>query len=319
MPDPMNDRDIVIVFGAGASYGAGHVLPAAPPLGLDLYDALATQYPNVWGPDSHIGKMWADKLRRDFERTMAEDVVPWVPSLTLLEWHRCVSQFFARYSLEEHGRDCYSMLLSGLRTKGLLARVTFGTLNYDCLLEQAIARLGIDVDYLLDDFVSSSSIPLAKIHGSCNFVSIDLGSRRALLTNANASGVECGFDRLPLTKLPERLQDKFGRHEQAFFPVLSLYSPYKPSILASVKLQGLRNTLTQRLTQTTAVLIVGIKPNPQGDQHLWDPIAQSSAPKILYVGSTADFDVLKRLQHRSVHLAETFEKAVAPILSAFPS
>ena len=115
MPDPMNDRDIVIVFGAGASYGAGHVLPEAPPLGLDLYDALATQYPNVWGPHSHIGKMWADKLRRDFERTMAEDVVPWVPSLTLLEWHRCVSQFFARYSLEEHGRDCYSMLLSGLK------------------------------------------------------------------------------------------------------------------------------------------------------------------------------------------------------------
>jgi hypothetical protein len=34
MPDPMNDRDIVIVFGAGASYGAGHVLPATPPLGL---------------------------------------------------------------------------------------------------------------------------------------------------------------------------------------------------------------------------------------------------------------------------------------------
>ena len=39
----MNDRDIVILFGAGASYGSGHVLPQAPPLGAELYDALAAQ------------------------------------------------------------------------------------------------------------------------------------------------------------------------------------------------------------------------------------------------------------------------------------
>jgi hypothetical protein len=79
MGDQMDSRDIVILFGAGASFGAGHVLPAAPPLGLALYDALATQYPNVWGPDSHPGKMWGDKLRRDFERAMAEDVLPQCP------------------------------------------------------------------------------------------------------------------------------------------------------------------------------------------------------------------------------------------------
>jgi hypothetical protein len=45
----MNDRDIVILFGAGASYGAGHVLPQVPPLGPNLYDALAAQYPDKWG------------------------------------------------------------------------------------------------------------------------------------------------------------------------------------------------------------------------------------------------------------------------------
>ena len=55
----MNDRDIVILFGAGASYGAGHVLPQVPPLGPNLYDALAAQYPDKWGSESHLGKMWA--------------------------------------------------------------------------------------------------------------------------------------------------------------------------------------------------------------------------------------------------------------------
>jgi len=101
----MNDRDIVILFGAGASYGAGHVLPQATPLGADLYDALAVQYPREWGSASHLGKMWGTQFRADFERTMGEEVLPWVSSLTLLEWHRRVAEFFARYRLEDGGLD----------------------------------------------------------------------------------------------------------------------------------------------------------------------------------------------------------------------
>jgi hypothetical protein len=319
MPDPMNDRDIVVLFGAGASHGADYVLPAAPPLGVDLYDALATQYPTIWGPGSHIGRMWADKLMLDFERTMAEDVLPWVPSLNLLEWHRCVAQFFAGYHLSEEGQDCYSALLSGLMSKGLLRRTLLGTLNYDCLLEQAMARLRLNVSYMLDEFGSFNSIPLAKIHGSCNFVSTDLGPYRAQLTNANASSLECHFDPLPLGDLPNRLTDKFSRYERGFYPVLSLYSPYKPSILAPSKLQTLRNTLALRLAHATVVVIIGIKPNPQGDQHLWEPIAQSPAPKILYVGGNPDFAVLRTVQLRSVHSAETFADGVRSILSALTS
>ncbi|PWT78206.1 MAG: hypothetical protein C5B58_15590, partial [Acidobacteria bacterium] len=132
----MNDRDIVILFGAGASYGAGagHVLPQVPPLGANLYDALAAQYPKEWGSDSHLGKMWAPQLRDDFERTMYEEVLPKVSSLSLLEWHRSVAEFFARYRLRGGRRDMYSLLLSGLRNRGLLERVTLGSLNYDCLL-----------------------------------------------------------------------------------------------------------------------------------------------------------------------------------------
>jgi hypothetical protein len=99
----MNDRDIVILFGAGASYGAGHVLPQAPPLGANLYDALAAQYPKEWGPESHLGKMWAVQLGKDFERTRYEEVLPRVSSLSLIEWHRPVAAFFARYRLDESG------------------------------------------------------------------------------------------------------------------------------------------------------------------------------------------------------------------------
>ena len=71
----MNEPDTVILFGAGASYGAGHIQPEAPPLGEGLYEALATHYPNEWCSQSQLEK-WADKFRDDFEQTMSNEVLP---------------------------------------------------------------------------------------------------------------------------------------------------------------------------------------------------------------------------------------------------
>ena len=42
-------KDILFLFGAGASYGAGDILPEKPPLGNQLYDALSSVYPQSWG------------------------------------------------------------------------------------------------------------------------------------------------------------------------------------------------------------------------------------------------------------------------------
>ena len=42
-------RDIVFLFGAGASYGAGSILPEQPPLGFQLYPILENLCPSTWG------------------------------------------------------------------------------------------------------------------------------------------------------------------------------------------------------------------------------------------------------------------------------
>lgn len=107
-------------------------------------------YPDEWGSKSHLGKRSA-QFREDFERTMSDEVLPWVSSLLLLKWHRPVAAFFARYRLDGSGHDLYSLLLWELKTRGLLGRVMLGSLNYDCLLEQAMLELGLTTDYMLDD------------------------------------------------------------------------------------------------------------------------------------------------------------------------
>lgn len=40
---------IIVLFGAGASYGAGSVLPSIPPLGSSLYQELSSMFPATWG------------------------------------------------------------------------------------------------------------------------------------------------------------------------------------------------------------------------------------------------------------------------------
>ena len=311
----MNDRDMVILFGAGASNGAGHVLPQAPPLGDALYDALAAQYPKEWGSESHLGKMWATQLRNDFEQAMYEEVLPKVDSLSLLKWHRRVAEFFARYRLDEGGRDMYSVLLSGLGSRGLLGRLTLGSLNYDCLLEEAILSLGLSTDYMLHERAPQGSIPLAKPHGSCNFITGDLFGKHGYLTNRDASSIECPFTELPVQALAGRLLERFSTDQPAFYPVLGLYSPDKPSIVAPAKLQDLRNTLAERIKRATAVVLIGLRPNLR-DPHLWEPVAQSQASKIVYVGAEGHYETLRKLQGSAVHLAPTFEAGAHLVLDA---
>lgn len=312
----MTPSDVVILFGAGASFGAGHVLPTQPPLGPGLYDALATGYPKEWGAQSHLA-FWADKLRHDFERTMFDEVLIRVDSLSLLEWHRCVSTFFAKFQVDDSGLDMYSRLLTALKSNGVLSRVTFGSLNYDCLFEQAVAKLGLSIDYMLSDTHSPSLIPLAKIHGSSNFVTEDLYPRLHLASGHGAY-LESQVAVLPIDNLVDALQYKFSAHKryrQAFFPVLGMYTLGKPTITATGKFTRLRSIFAQTIIEADTLALIGLKPTNH-DPHLWDPIAQSGASKIVYIGGETDYAVLKGRQAKAIHLGTEFEKAFEAVVSA---
>ncbi len=60
---------LVFLFGAGASFGAIGVKPSPPPLGRDLYDRLAEQFPNTWGAASQFAGV-AEEFKKDFEAAM---------------------------------------------------------------------------------------------------------------------------------------------------------------------------------------------------------------------------------------------------------
>src|SRR5208282_5526014 len=147
----MKPNRIAFLLGAGASLGAGHTLPTRPPLGNELYDALAREYPGTWGPESIIGCKYADQLSANIEETFANEICRWYPALHVLEWYRDMARFFAKFSLDGTGQDLYTRLLEFLKSTDMLLAATFASLNYDCLLELAAVGLGSNVNYFARD------------------------------------------------------------------------------------------------------------------------------------------------------------------------
>ena len=154
--------DLAFLFGAGASKAAhGWVKPYAPPLMHQLFDELARAFPREWGPGSTYEK-YSDQFRKNFEQTFTEvvlgnDFQP-SPALTLLEGQRPLALYFSRFVLNNTGADCYSKLLASLGAAGKISHAVFGSLNYECLFEQAAHDLLRMINYSY----TIQTVPLAS-------------------------------------------------------------------------------------------------------------------------------------------------------------
>ena len=298
-----NPHRIAFLLGAGASAGAGHILPSRPPLGAGLYDALASRYPRTWGPESRIGQRYAAGPGADFEKTVSNEMCLCEPALNVLEWHRDVASFFADFELDGSNLDLYTRLLAFLRRAELLHSTLFTSINYDCLLEQAAANLRLNVSYEHAQ-CESDEVEILKIHGSCQFVTVDLSGWTPHLTNPG-SFLECEMEILPTHGLRQALQTTF-RPDCYRYPVLSLYAEGKPTQTAAGGIQSFRNIWLTGAQHATHLVIVGVRCNRE-DRHITDGITGTAAKNILYVGGRTDFEGWLSLNPACRHLGETFE------------
>lgn len=136
-----NNKDVIFLFGAGASYGAGGVLPEQPPLGFQLYSILERTYPGSWGSLSTDIRA---AFRKDFEQGMQlvhDRFGAAIPSLM-----REMAVYFVQF--RPHNRaTLYCRLIEDLSQNGLLERTILSTLNYECLLEFSLVNHGHGIAY----------------------------------------------------------------------------------------------------------------------------------------------------------------------------
>jgi hypothetical protein len=211
------ERELVVILGAGASYGARE--RPAPPLGKDLLaylerylhfieeEAVRNNSGLPFRQGGELGKLrrLLDKANEQgwtYERLVDHEVArynPYNEDLSLLNRLlvaafsppsasynppiQCLDQAFS------DRQDLYDDFLSQLKAKGFISECpTFITLNYDTLLEQAIGRTGGAFDYLLPGTSRKGGHALLKIHGSINWWGI-----------FDLSRISLGDHRVPVT------------------------------------------------------------------------------------------------------------------------
>lgn len=290
----------LFLFGAGASFGSGPCSPATPPLGSGLFAELQA----AGGVASRVGNELSSVFEADFEAGMDRF---WDDhQIYTTEFLRDMASYFAKF--KPLGGNLYAQLARELKTSG--KRFVLSTTNYDLLIERAVELAGLEAKYNMER--SQTSIPVLKLHGSCNFlpnlrpqqisgISFHVGDTK------NASILETGvhptFD-------TETILD-FCKREDSVAPGLAMYSPAKQVLFCKGFVQGQQWLWQRALRAAVQIFVVGLKVHPV-DSHIWKPLAQSTGA-LYYVGrEPADFERwCANCERRNARpLAESFEGAL---------
>jgi hypothetical protein len=286
-----------------------------------LYDELAKEFPDEWGPASRLGSH-ASEFRKNFEAAFTEFVLQMPnnvsfgispPTLNLLEGQRTLAIYFSRFNLTPGGADCYSKLILALKDSGSLSSSVFGSLNYDCLFEEAASLLGYGVDYSCIT-TRGGEIRVAKIHGSCNFVTPVLSQMDRAMLSASNIAYELGFDSLLPLGLETRVREALSSPTRPRLAVMSQISPGKEHWLAPAKIQEYRNTWREQTRAAEAMTIIGISHN-QNDTHILETVRDLSVP-VYYIGDDLNAAKWKTENPHITQVDEYFEPGLDKLRAA---
>ena len=196
----------------------------------------------------------------------------------------------------------------------------FGTLNYECLFEQALTTLGLQFDYLLEsaaepfvgltgddwpgDRHSPNVVCVAKLHGSCNFTTPDEPILRVQLSS-------------PSTYVETRIvtSDPFAKLTESgvkHFPIMTQISPGKEDFIAGAQIFQIRRIWEKAVALASLIVVIGVAPR-EYDSHVWNPL-RNAAGDILYIGGASDYESWRRCNDKIVWLGSTFVDSFRPLL-----
>lgn len=264
----------IVLFGAGASFGAGHVLPKAPPLGKDLYAELVRCFPQSWG---NLPTEVRELFKTDFEQGMQVLWDKYSQNIALLMRH--MTLYLAQFRPDGSRKDLYSSFLGALGNR-LASSVLLSTLNYECVLELSASGVGMKVDYG-EDNATSGAIRIWKLHGSCNFLSAGIQANRGVSFTRGLT-FEGG---LRFVNPNEAIQ--YCLSNTGLYPAMALYMKAKPIQIGQFVIHGLQRRWGEHVRQAERVLVVGVRPYPE-DMHIWGPLAECPG-ELGYIGPEDQF------------------------------
>lgn len=281
----------MILFGAGASYGAGSVLPKPPPLGNNLYNELKhADFARFWYQpfleefgftDPHLG------FEASFEKVLQVKDDPYI----LIWLMREMAMYFAQFDCNVLQENNYYKLINSLQNKSLLKHVIISSLNYECIFEKVLDKMGLKYWYEFGNIETydTSGIPIFKIHGSCNFI-----FNRSNIDIQHATG--CGFLNIDAPLEALSISEAYNYYSYQSngpidsSPIMSFYAKGKAVPAASKAIYRMGDRWKNEVLEASDVYIIGVRYMPE-DLHIWELIFASEA-NITFFGDMDNLDAI---------------------------
>ena len=258
----------IILFGAGASYGSLDVAPNPPPLGKDLFNALAADGGEAAGFSDDLVKIF----QSDFEKGMAEYVIR--SDGNTMRFQRELAGYLAKFRAGP--KNVYLNLLRRVGIK----RAVYVSLNYDLLFEMAAASLGIHTAY--SNRSPSNMARLLKIHGSSNFwPDVAEGSFKNCTFSGNKIDVIA-----PIRPISQEQTLRRCFLEDSLAPAMAHYAVGKALKVSPAYVENQQRQWVESVESASQIFIIGVRVN-QDDDHIWTYIGKSKA-SVTYFGRYPD-------------------------------
>lgn len=262
----------LIVFGAGASYGADDK-NFTPPLGSNLFDALTIYNPTGWG---QINESLASKFRIDFEAGMIELSQQNPHALPLLQ--RAMAAYF--FNFVPRSTNLYYLLAQKINTKNWDGAMI--TLNYERLLELSLLAAGVQPFIGVPPLNHNKAIELCLPHGCCHLFCESVCGNAGAVSFAGMNVSTNG----PIEVTSDQLEFQNRIQTDAFPPVMSYFEPNKQTTSGNNFVAAQRLRFSELVKNANTIILIGIRVR-EHDKHIWETLGQTNAKLIYISGETA--------------------------------
>jgi hypothetical protein len=292
----------IALIGAGASFGAGGILPGPPPLGKGLFSELVShcQVPISQGASvdfcwGTLDQSWRHAFVEDFEKAM-HDLKGTVDPEQLATLLNCMASYFLQFGLDRTGGLYVKLFSSLLETYPGPDDFAVCSLNYESLADYAVNRCGrFSRWFRSPDHVSApDEVRVFRPHGSVNFVANlnsapggwgfggPVGGAAKIMTPFDTSGPDLRLEFKTNKDVIARLQSDAAN---GYAPPLALYMEDKPVLVSTKQISEIRAAYAHFVEDVDTVIIVGTRLT-LADKHVFEPILNNQKCRVFFVGES---------------------------------
>jgi hypothetical protein len=260
---------VVMLLGAGSSFGSVGVTPHVPPLGNGLFTDLVQR--------GGVASLLPDYIKKLFESNFEDGMAEYYKYSdgNIMTFQRELAHYLS--SFQPTDSNVYINLINELGSQ----RVIYSSLNYDLLFELSAGKLGLFTNYTSE--YKKGGVRLLKIHGSSNFwPDLPTGMLQGC-TIAGSGRADIQASIRPLNQL-ETLEKCIK--EDSVAPAIAMFAVGKSVKISPDYVEQQYEMWKAQVLKSSKIFVIGVRVH-EVDHHIWGVLGKAQA-KVVYFGFESD-------------------------------